>query len=30
MTPEAQPGLRGDYSRAAPDYSVEQDWGAYT
>ena len=22
--------LRGDYSRAAPDYSVEQDWGAYT
>jgi phenylalanine-4-hydroxylase len=24
------PDLRGDYSRAAPDYSVEQDWGAYT
>ena len=23
-------GLRGDYSRAASDYSVEQDWGAYT
>jgi phenylalanine-4-hydroxylase len=22
--------LRGDYSRAAADYSVEQDWGAYT
>ena len=22
--------LRGDYSRAALDYSVEQDWGAYT
>jgi phenylalanine-4-hydroxylase len=22
--------LRGDYSRAAPDYSVEQDWSAYT
>ena len=22
--------LRGDYSRAAPDYSVEQDWNAYT
>jgi phenylalanine-4-hydroxylase len=22
--------LRGDYSRAAKDYSVEQDWGAYT
>ena len=21
--------LRGDYSRAGPDYSVEQDWGAY-
>ena len=30
MTPEPQPALRGDYSRAAPDYSVEQDWGAYT
>jgi phenylalanine-4-hydroxylase len=26
----ADPGLRGNYSRAAPDYSVEQDWGAYT
>jgi phenylalanine-4-hydroxylase len=26
---EAKP-LRGDYSRAAADYSVEQDWGAYT
>src|SRR5215212_9582547 len=25
-----KPELRGDYSRAAPDYSVEQDWGAYT
>jgi len=23
-------GLRGDYSRAAPDYTVAQDWGAYT
>ena len=22
--------LRGDYSLAAPDYSVEQNWGAYT
>ncbi|HXR57919.1 MAG TPA: phenylalanine 4-monooxygenase, partial [Burkholderiales bacterium] len=22
--------LRGDYSRAAKDYSVEQDWAAYT
>jgi phenylalanine-4-hydroxylase len=21
--------LRGDYSKAGPDYSVEQDWGAY-
>jgi len=24
------PDLRGDYSRAAADYTVEQDWGAYT
>ncbi|MDA1118316.1 MAG: phenylalanine 4-monooxygenase [Proteobacteria bacterium] len=24
------PQLRGDYTRAAPDYSVEQDWAAYT
>ncbi len=24
------PNLRGDYSRAAPDFRVEQDWGAYT
>lgn len=24
------PDLRGDYSRAAIDYSVEQDWSAYT
>ena len=22
--------LRGDYSRAGPDYAVEQNWGAYT
>ena len=22
--------LRGDYSRAGPDYAVEQDWSAYT
>ena len=22
--------LRGDYSKAAPDYTVEQDWSAYT
>jgi phenylalanine-4-hydroxylase len=26
----ASSGLRGDYSRAAPDYSVEQDWSAYS
>ena len=25
-----KPDLRGDYSRAGLDYSVEQDWGAYT
>ena len=25
-----KPQLRGDYSRAALDYSVEQDWPAYT
>ena len=24
------PNLRGNYSKAAADYSVEQDWGAYT
>jgi phenylalanine-4-hydroxylase len=24
------PQLRGDYSRAAPDYSVEQDWASYS
>jgi len=24
------PNLRGDYSRAAADYAVEQDWAAYT
>ena len=24
------PNLRGDYSKAAPDYRVEQDWRAYT
>ena len=22
--------LRGDYSRAGPDYAVEQDWASYT
>jgi phenylalanine-4-hydroxylase len=27
---EPVPDLRGDYSRAAADYSVEQDWAAYT
>ena len=26
----SDPELRGDYSKAAADYSVEQDWGAYT
>src|SRR3954464_6005574 len=25
-----KPQLRGDYSRAGSDYSVEQDWGRYT
>ena len=25
-----KPPLRGDYSRAATDYSVDQHWGAYT
>lgn len=24
------PKLRGDYSRAGPDYAVEQDWNGYT
>jgi phenylalanine-4-hydroxylase len=24
------PELRGDYSRAGPDYAVEQDWSAYS
>ena len=23
-------GLRGDYSKAGPDYAVEQEWGEYT
>ena len=23
-------GLRGDYSRMRPDYTVDQDWNAYT
>jgi phenylalanine-4-hydroxylase len=26
----SDPNLRGDYSKAGADYSVEQDWGAYT
>jgi phenylalanine-4-hydroxylase len=26
----AAPTLRGDYTGAAPDYTVEQDWSAYT
>jgi phenylalanine-4-hydroxylase len=26
----SDPGLRGDYSKAAVDYSVEQDWSRYT
>ena len=30
MKAEATSNLRGDYSRAAPDYTVEQDWGAYS
>ena len=25
-----KPELRGDYSRAGPDYAVEQNWGGYT
>jgi hypothetical protein len=28
--PGSDPELRGDYSKAALDYSVEQDWAAYT
>src|SRR5215216_4560307 len=26
----SDPELRGDYSKAAPDYSVQQEWGRYT
>jgi phenylalanine-4-hydroxylase len=26
----AAPRLRGDYSRIAPDHTIEQDWAAYT
>ncbi len=29
MTGETAHGLRGDYSRMRPDYTVEQDWAAY-
>ena len=25
-----KPELRGDYSRAGPDYAVEQNWAGYT
>ena len=30
LSKSKQPDLRGDYSRAGPDYSVEQDWSSYT
>ncbi|HET9577597.1 MAG TPA: phenylalanine 4-monooxygenase [Usitatibacter sp.] len=30
MTGETGHALRGDYSRIRPDYTVEQDWSAYT
>ena len=30
MSAEAESNLRGDYSKAAPDYTVSQDWRAYT
>jgi phenylalanine-4-hydroxylase len=30
MTGETDHKLRGDYSRMRPDYTVEQDWDAYT
>jgi phenylalanine-4-hydroxylase len=30
MESAADPSLRGDYTRAAPDYTLEQDWSAYT
>jgi len=29
MTGETHHALRGDYSRMRPDYTVDQDWGAY-
>ena len=30
MTGETQHGLRGDYSRIRTDYTVDQEWDAYT
>ena len=30
MTGETAHALRGDYSRMRPDYTVDQDWSAYT
>ena len=30
MTGETGHKLRGDYSRMRPDYTVDQDWNAYT
>ena len=30
MTGETQHALRGDYSRMRPDYTVDQDWSAYS
>lgn len=30
MTGETAHKLRGDYSRMRPDYTVDQDWGAYS
>ena len=30
MTGETAHGLRGDYSRMRPDYTVDQDWAAYS
>jgi len=28
--PDFRPDLRGDYSKAGADFSVEQDWSKYT
>ena len=30
MTGETAHALRGDYSRMRPDYTVDQEWNAYT